>query len=95
MKPVCHNRRTNNKVYFCSSLYSIVFYFVLRNHAVKRRKGLLLAADSPQNDTIEVGPGNLKMSFSRTTGQLKQMYNSRIGVCFTPVNESKNFRYRC
>ncbi|KAJ4714169.1 Alpha-mannosidase [Melia azedarach] len=54
---------------------------------VKRRKGLLLAADSPQNDTIEVGPGNLKMSFSRTTGQLKQMYNSRIGLD-VPVQQS-------
>ena len=33
-----------------------------------------------QNDTIEVGPGHLKMSFSIASGQLKRMYNSKTGV---------------
>ncbi|XP_024035848.1 alpha-mannosidase isoform X2 [Citrus clementina] len=56
-------------------------YFISRAAGkVKRRKGFFLAADSPQDKTVEVGPGNLKMSFSRTTGQLKRMYNSRTGV---------------
>ncbi|KAK2656984.1 hypothetical protein Ddye_010036 [Dipteronia dyeriana] len=50
---------------------------------VKRRNNFL----SPQNDTIEIGPGNLKMSFSSVTGQLKQMYNSRTGVNI-PVQQS-------
>ncbi|CAL9000225.1 unnamed protein product [Prunus brigantina] len=35
--------------------------------------------DSPQNETIEVGPGDLKMSFSFASGQLKRMYNSKTG----------------
>ncbi|CAL9024799.1 unnamed protein product, partial [Prunus brigantina] len=36
--------------------------------------------DSPQNETIEVGPGDLKMSFSFASGQLKRMYNSKTGA---------------
>ncbi|KAF5753052.1 hypothetical protein HS088_TW01G00970 [Tripterygium wilfordii] len=49
-----------------------------------RSKGMM---DIPKNDTIEVGPGNLKMSFSSTTGQLKRIYNSRTGVD-VPVQQS-------
>ncbi|KAH9662684.1 putative alpha-mannosidase [Citrus sinensis] len=63
-------------------------YFISRAAGkVKRRKGFFLAADSPQDKTVEVGPGNLKMSFSRTTGQLKRMYNSRTGVD-VPIQQS-------
>ena len=36
--------------------------------------------DTPQNETIEIGPGNLKMSFSSTSGQLKRIYNTKTGV---------------
>lgn len=40
--------------------------------------------DSPQNESIEVGPGSLKMSFSSTTGQLERMFDSKTGVsCLT------------
>jgi alpha-mannosidase len=38
--------------------------------------------DSPQNETIEIGPGNLKMSFSSTSGQLIRIYNTKTGVSF-------------
>ena len=41
--------------------------------------------DRPQNDTIEIGSGNLKMSFSSMTGQLKRMYNSKTGVDFLTI----------
>ncbi|KAL7231292.1 hypothetical protein ACSBR2_009540 [Camellia fascicularis] len=41
----------------------------------------------PQNDTVEIGPGNLKMSFSVASGQLKRMFNSRTGVDI-PVQQS-------
>lgn len=63
---------------------------MLHNDAVKRRNGFFLAADSPQDKTVEVGPGNLKMSFSRTTGQLKRMYNSRTGVSCILVDQTTN-----
>ncbi|MED6160733.1 hypothetical protein PIB30_054120 [Stylosanthes scabra] len=33
-----------------------------------------------KNKTIEIGPGNLKMSFSSESGQLERMSNSRTGV---------------
>ncbi|XP_058070901.1 PX domain-containing protein EREL1-like [Magnolia sinica] len=36
--------------------------------------------DTSQNETLEVGPENLKMSFSSTSGQLKRMTNYRTRV---------------
>uniref|UniRef100_A0A0A9CRF8 Alpha-mannosidase n=1 Tax=Arundo donax TaxID=35708 RepID=A0A0A9CRF8_ARUDO len=42
---------------------------------------------SPSNDTIEVGPGPLKMSFSATSGQLKRIFNSVSGVDL-PIQQS-------
>ncbi|KAK3410473.1 hypothetical protein EUGRSUZ_J02454 [Eucalyptus grandis] len=42
---------------------------------------------NPQNDTIEVGPGDLKMLFSSTSGQLVRIYNSKMGVD-VPVQQS-------
>ncbi|KAK0605016.1 hypothetical protein LWI29_021857 [Acer saccharum] len=59
-------------------------YFISKAAGTVKRRNKFL---SPQNDTIEIGPGNLKMSFSSATGQLKQMYNSRTGVN-TPVQQS-------
>ncbi|GKA18861.1 alpha-mannosidase, partial [Tanacetum coccineum] len=43
--------------------------------------------DTPQNDTIEIGPGSLKMSFSSKSGQLKRITNSRTGIDL-PVQQS-------
>ncbi|XP_061357704.1 alpha-mannosidase isoform X2 [Gastrolobium bilobum] len=40
-----------------------------------------------QRDTIDIGPGDLKMRFSSTSGQLKRMYNSRTGVDI-PIQQS-------
>ncbi|TVU31334.1 hypothetical protein EJB05_23016 [Eragrostis curvula] len=42
---------------------------------------------SPSNDTIEVGPGPLKMSYSSTSGQLKRIFNSVSGVDL-PIQQS-------
>ncbi|KAF8035455.1 hypothetical protein BT93_C1470 [Corymbia citriodora subsp. variegata] len=42
---------------------------------------------NPQNDTIEVGPGDLKMLFSSTSGQLVRIFNSKTGVDI-PVQQS-------
>ena len=35
---------------------------------------------SPRNDTVEVGPGSLKLSFSSASGQLNRIFNSISGV---------------
>ncbi|KAL6222262.1 hypothetical protein ACLB2K_005654 [Fragaria x ananassa] len=63
-------------------------YFISRGATKgKRRVGLLAVKGSPQNETIEIGPGDLKMSFSSATGQLKRMYNSKTGVD-VPIQQS-------
>ncbi|WVZ58033.1 hypothetical protein U9M48_008345 [Paspalum notatum var. saurae] len=49
--------------------------------------GDVSTAVSPSNDTIEVGPGPLKMSFSSASGQLKRIYNSVSGVDL-PIQQS-------
>ncbi|KAG8388779.1 hypothetical protein BUALT_Bualt02G0160700 [Buddleja alternifolia] len=36
--------------------------------------------DPPEKETIEIGQGNLKLSFSLSSGQLKRMYNSKTGI---------------
>ncbi|XP_038973707.1 alpha-mannosidase-like isoform X1 [Phoenix dactylifera] len=51
------------------------------------RNGYISAGAGPENDTIEVGPGPLKMSFSSTSGQLKRMVNYRTGVDI-PIQQS-------
>ncbi|KAK9948409.1 hypothetical protein M0R45_003985 [Rubus argutus] len=63
-------------------------YFISRGATKgKIRVGLLSSKDSPQNETIEIGPGDLKMSFSSASGQLKRMYNSKTGVD-VPIQQS-------
>ncbi|GAV71156.1 Glyco_hydro_38 domain-containing protein/Glyco_hydro_38C domain-containing protein, partial [Cephalotus follicularis] len=52
-------------------------YFISK--AGSEGKTFFSVVDNPQNETIEIGPGNLKMSFSKTSGQLIRMYNSRTG----------------
>ncbi|XP_077246588.1 alpha-mannosidase-like [Tasmannia lanceolata] len=51
------------------------------------RSGYLSVMDSPQNETFEVGPGDFKMSFSSTSGQLKRITNYRTGVDI-PIQQS-------
>ncbi|KAJ4843311.1 hypothetical protein Tsubulata_030219 [Turnera subulata] len=62
-------------------------YFISSSSAIGGRRNSLSVTDSPQNGTIEIGPGNLKMSFSSTTGQLIRMYNSKTGVD-VPIQQS-------
>ncbi|KAL5681113.1 hypothetical protein ACJX0J_007498, partial [Zea mays] len=42
---------------------------------------------SPRNDTVEVGPGSLKLSFSSASGQLERIFNSVSGVDL-PIQQS-------
>ncbi|GAV72796.1 Glyco_hydro_38 domain-containing protein/Glyco_hydro_38C domain-containing protein/Alpha-mann_mid domain-containing protein [Cephalotus follicularis] len=60
-------------------------YFISK--AGTEGKTFVSVVDNPQNETIEIGPGNLKMSFSKTSGQLIRMYNSRTGVD-VPIQQS-------
>ncbi|KVI02909.1 Galactose mutarotase-like domain-containing protein [Cynara cardunculus var. scolymus] len=49
--------------------------------------GFISVVDTPQNDSIEIGPGSLKMSFSLQSGQLKRIINSRTGIDL-PIQQS-------
>ncbi|XP_030485943.2 alpha-mannosidase [Cannabis sativa] len=63
-------------------------YFVSKgSSSAGKRRHVLSKLESPQNDTIEVGPGNLKLTFSSTSGQLKRMYNSKTEVD-VPIQQS-------
>ncbi|XP_027359889.1 alpha-mannosidase-like [Abrus precatorius] len=53
----------------------------------KRKNGFLSRLSSQTNNIIEIGPGNLKLSFSSDSGQLIRMHNSRTGVD-VPVQQS-------
>ncbi|KAG6700778.1 hypothetical protein I3842_08G130500 [Carya illinoinensis] len=53
----------------------------------KSKNGFVSVMESPQKETVEIGPGNLKMSFSLTSGQLKSIYNIKTGV-YLPVQQS-------
>ncbi|KAI3451418.1 hypothetical protein Pfo_008083 [Paulownia fortunei] len=51
------------------------------------RSGFVSMMDLPKKETIEIGPGNLKLSFSTSSGQLKRMFNSKTGIDI-PVQQS-------
>lgn len=57
-------------------IYSDTFFL----HHTGERSGYIDVTDSTQNDTVEIGPGSLKMSFSSQSGQLKRIVNSETGV---------------
>ncbi|KAL1569764.1 alpha-mannosidase [Salvia divinorum] len=61
-------------------------YFISRG-TQKGRRRKFSTKDVAQNETIEIGPGNLKLSFSTTSGQLKRIFNSKTGVDI-PVQQS-------
>ncbi|GMI86351.1 hypothetical protein like AT5G66150 [Hibiscus trionum] len=61
-------------------------YFISKGAGKGQGTAGILSA-KPQNGKIEVGKGNLKMSFSTSSGQLQRMYNSRTGVD-VPVQQS-------
>lgn len=63
-------------------------YFVSKPTGTGSSKaGYISTMDSPSKDTIEVGPGHLKMTFSSASGQLTRMFNSVAGVDL-PIQQS-------
>jgi hypothetical protein len=56
-------------------LYCVNFHLI-----GTRRKGDLSHHNSKNGGNIDIGPGNLKLSFSSTSGKLERMYNSKTGV---------------
>lgn len=47
--------------------------------------------DVAQSETVEIGPGNLKLTFSTTSGQLTRISNSKTGVRSPLVYITVNF----
>ncbi|XP_024975832.1 alpha-mannosidase [Cynara cardunculus var. scolymus] len=61
-------------------------YFITKTTG-KGTFNVISVVDTPQNDSIEIGPGSLKMSFSLQSGQLKRIINSRTGIDL-PIQQS-------
>ncbi|XP_073296505.1 alpha-mannosidase-like isoform X2 [Primulina huaijiensis] len=56
-------------------------YFISKaSQKGNRRSGSMSTMALPTNETIEIGPGNLKLSFSAVSGQLKRISNSKTGI---------------
>ncbi|XP_019182706.1 PREDICTED: alpha-mannosidase-like [Ipomoea nil] len=63
-------------------------YFVSKASQKRGHNNGYITAMGLQNDeTVEIGPGNLKLSFSLASGQLTRIFNSRTGVDI-PVQQS-------
>ncbi|KAL3345926.1 hypothetical protein AABB24_024727 [Solanum stoloniferum] len=62
-------------------------YFISKASQKGSSAGYVTKMDIPLKQTVEIGPGNLKASFSSKTGQLKRLYNSKTGVDI-PVHQS-------
>ncbi|KAK2984501.1 hypothetical protein RJ640_016887 [Escallonia rubra] len=67
--------------------WSTYFISKMAGQGTGKRIGYVPVMDLPQNETVEIGPGSLKMSFSSTSGQLKRIFNSKTGVD-VPVQQS-------
>ncbi|KAL3838925.1 hypothetical protein ACJIZ3_023516 [Penstemon smallii] len=63
-------------------------YFISKaSQKGNRRKAYMSTMDLVKNETVEIGPGNLKLSFSSASGQLNRMFNSKTGIDI-PVQQS-------
>ncbi|KAF5192814.1 Alpha-mannosidase [Thalictrum thalictroides] len=62
-------------------------YFINGGRKGTRTSEYVSVNTASQNETVDVGPGNLKMYFSATTGQLKRMINVKAGVDI-PIQQS-------
>nr|KYP55020.1 Lysosomal alpha-mannosidase [Cajanus cajan] len=62
-------------------------YFISKANKKGTRRKVLSHLNRQKSETINIGSGNLKMSFSSTSGQLKRMYNSKTGVDI-PIQQS-------
>ncbi|CAH1413663.1 unnamed protein product [Lactuca virosa] len=59
-------------------------YFITKTTS---KGGYISTVDTPQDESIEIGSGSLKMSFSLQSGQLKRITNSRTGIDL-PIQQS-------
>ncbi|CAN1184749.1 unnamed protein product [Linum perenne] len=55
-------------------------YFLSTAPEIAKRINSYSLKDAGVHDIVEIGPGNLKMLFSSTSGQLTRMYNNLTGV---------------
>lgn len=65
-------------------------YYISTESQKGRKQGFMSRMDVAQNETVEIGPGNLKLTFSSTSGQLTRISNSKTGVD-VPVQQSYLF----
>jgi hypothetical protein len=68
-----------NLVFIWVFIGLILHHFPL-TYAGSNKMGSVSAISSPNNGTVEVGPGPLKMTFSSASGQLTRIFNSISGV---------------
>nr|GMC94884.1 alpha-mannosidase isoform X1 [Ipomoea batatas] len=61
-------------------------YFISKaSQKGNQSSGYISVMSLPQNGAVEIGSGNLKVSFSSESGRLKHIFNSRTGVnCLLP-----------
>ncbi|CAN1342026.1 Probable alpha-mannosidase At5g66150 [Linum perenne] len=62
-------------------------YFLSTAPEIAKRINSYSLKDAGVHDIVEIGPGNLKMLFSSTSGQLTRMYNNLTGVD-VPIQQS-------
>lgn len=65
--------------------YGFLFIFMHQllfcvHDAGSHNNGYISVMGLQKNETVEIGPGNLKLSFSLASGQLTRIFNSRTGV---------------
>lgn len=65
-------------------------YYISTESQKGSKRGLMSRMDVAQSETVEIGPGNLKLTFSTTSGQLTRISNSKTGVD-VPVQQSYLF----
>lgn len=76
-----HNSKGGSINHSLNSRKSTHHHHIHRHHHHHHvGKSVNSASRSGQNDTIEIGPGHIKMVFSASSGRLLRMYNKVTGV---------------
>lgn len=70
-----------------------ISFFSVLHDAGSRNNGYISAIGLEKNETVEIGPGNLKLSFSLASGQLTRIFNSKTGVnCLLLENRNNKIK---
>ena len=91
LKLVMQHGETQSHI-IINAYYVLFSHFILAAATSGRQEYM---PESRQNDTIKVGPGNLKLIYSGNEGKLTQYINSKSLVCYLPpltLMECWNYR---